>query len=209
MLVSPAYQYVSPFSPSLSEHPWSFHSEFLPGGAQTSWGICSSIPRLSTPHSSQHRLMRVTPTALLGSWVLQPIKDLMSLRTDFKTHAKWHGYVEEPAVKDFIARGVHPSQIKQSARNPLEREQVPRALGKLSRSCCQTSNNQSLFMSLEIPWGFFAQAVLCWLSRGSCHARKCQFKDITEKKRYDLQLPKGQSHEKPFAKGGMGKENGC
>jgi hypothetical protein len=38
--------------------------------------------------------MYVTPTALLGSWVLQPIEDMTSLGTDFETHAKWQGYVE-------------------------------------------------------------------------------------------------------------------
>ncbi len=68
--------------------------------------------------------------------------------------------------------------IEQSARNPLEHDQVPRALGESSRSCHQTSNNQFWFTSLEIPWGFLAQAALCWLSRGLCHARKCQFEDI-------------------------------
>jgi hypothetical protein len=54
--------------------------------------------------SNQPQLTRVTPTALLGSWVLQPIKDVTSLGTDFKTHAKWQGSVEEPAAKDFFAR---------------------------------------------------------------------------------------------------------
>jgi hypothetical protein len=42
-------------------------------------------------------------------------------------------------------------RIEQSVRNPLERDQVQRALGKLSRSCHSTSNNQPLFTSLEIP----------------------------------------------------------
>ncbi len=70
-------------------------------------------------------------------------------------------------------------QIEQSARNSLEHKQVPRALGESSRSCRQTSNNQPLFTSLIIPWGFLAWAVLCWLSGGLCHTRKCQFKDIT------------------------------
>ncbi len=68
--------------------------------------------------------------------------------------------------------------IEQSARNPLECNQVPRALGKLFRSCRQTSISQPWFTSLEIPWGFLAQAVLRWLSRGLCHRRKCQFEDI-------------------------------
>ncbi len=69
-------------------------------------------------------------------------------------------------------------QIEQSARNLLEQDQVQRAPEELSRSWCQTSNNQPLLMSLEIPWGFLSQAVLRWLSEGSCHARKCQFKNI-------------------------------
>jgi hypothetical protein len=50
--------------------------------------------------------MRVTPTALLGIWVLQPIEDMMSLGTDFETHAIWQGSVEENAAKDFVARKV-------------------------------------------------------------------------------------------------------
>ncbi len=55
----------------------------------------------------QPRLKRITPTALLGSWVLQPIKDVTSLGTDFEMHAYWQGYVEVPAAKDFVARKVH------------------------------------------------------------------------------------------------------
>ncbi len=56
--------------------------------------------------SNQPQLMHVTPTALLGSWVLQPIEGMTSLGTDFKTHAKWQGSVEEPTAKDFVARKV-------------------------------------------------------------------------------------------------------
>ncbi len=78
--------------------------------------------------SDKPRLLHVTLTAFLGSWVLQPIKDLMSLGTDFKMHANWQ---ERPHYC-----------IEQSARNQLERNQVPRALVELSRSCHQTSNNQ-------------------------------------------------------------------
>jgi hypothetical protein len=56
--------------------------------------------------SNQPQLMRITPTVFLGSWVVKPIKDLTSLGTDFETHAKWQGSIEEPAAKDFIARKV-------------------------------------------------------------------------------------------------------
>jgi hypothetical protein len=50
--------------------------------------------------------MRVTPTALLGSWVLQPIEGMTSLGTDFEKRAKWQGSVEEPAAKDFLVRKI-------------------------------------------------------------------------------------------------------
>ncbi len=56
--------------------------------------------------SNQPQLTRIIPTALLDSWGLQPIKDMTSLGTDFETHAKWQGSVEEPAAKNFVARKV-------------------------------------------------------------------------------------------------------
>jgi hypothetical protein len=61
--------------------------------------------------SNQPRLTRVTPTALLGSWVLQPIKGMLSIGTDFEKRAKWQGYIEEPAAKDFIARKVRTIEL--------------------------------------------------------------------------------------------------
>jgi hypothetical protein len=57
--------------------------------------------------SNQPQLTRITPTALLGSWVLQPIEGMQSLlRTDFEKHAKWQGFVEEPTAKDFMAMNI-------------------------------------------------------------------------------------------------------
>ncbi len=61
--------------------------------------------------SDQPRLTCVTPTALLASWVIQLIEGITSLGTDFETHAKCHGYVEEPAVKDFVARKVRTIKL--------------------------------------------------------------------------------------------------
>ncbi len=96
--------------------------------------------------------------------------------------------------------------IEWSAWNQLECNQLQRALGKLSRSCHQTSNNQPWFTSLEIPWGFLSRAVLHWFNGGLCHARKCQFEDLCEKKRYDSRSPNGRLHEKPSAEGRKRKE---
>jgi hypothetical protein len=55
--------------------------------------------------------MRVTPTVLLGSWVLQPIEGMMTLGTDFESHTKGQGSIEEPAVEDFVAREVHTIKL--------------------------------------------------------------------------------------------------
>ncbi len=106
----------------------------------------------------------------------------------------------------FYKEGPHYC-IEQSARNPLEHDQVPRALGEFSRSCRQTSNNQPQFTSSEIRWGFLAWAVLHWLSRDLCHARSTYLRILCEKKRYDSWSPNGRLHEKSLEKGGTGKEN--
>jgi hypothetical protein len=152
-----------------------------------SWAKASGTPKIKMTNckngtlSDQPWLMSVAPTALLGSWVLQPIEGMTSFGTDFDMHAKWQGSIEEPNAKDFVARKVCTIEYW-SARNQLEQDQVWRALGKLSKSCRQTSNNQPWFTTLEIPWGFLAWAVLCWLSRGLCHAIKCQLEEFCKEK---------------------------
>jgi hypothetical protein len=54
--------------------------------------------------SNQPRLTRITPSVLLGNWEYQPLKDMTSLRTDFKMHAYWQVYAEEPGMKELVAR---------------------------------------------------------------------------------------------------------
>jgi hypothetical protein len=43
---------------------------------------------------------------------------MMSLGTDFETHAIWQGYVEDPAAKDFCSEDGPHYCFEQSARNP-------------------------------------------------------------------------------------------
>ncbi len=57
--------------------------------------------------------MRVTPTVLLDSWVLQPIEGMTYLGTDFETHAEWQGSIEESAATDFVARKVHTTVLNE------------------------------------------------------------------------------------------------
>ncbi len=77
--------------------------------------------------------------------------------------------------KGFCSKEGPHYLMKWSARNHLECNQVQGAPEKSAGSCHQTSNNWPLFANLEIPCGFLSQAVLYRLSRGLCHARKCQF----------------------------------
>jgi hypothetical protein len=74
--------------------------------------------------------MCVTPTALLGIWVLQPIKGMMSLGTDFEKRAKWQGSVEESAAKDFVAREVHTiklTKVQGTSSNAIKCEECLRS----------------------------------------------------------------------------------
>ena len=63
---------------------------------------------------------------------------MTSLGTDFETHAIWQGYVEDPAAKDFVVRKAHT----------------------IALSKAQGTRQTTLFMSLDIPWGFHTRAVL-------------------------------------------------
>jgi hypothetical protein len=63
---------------------------------------------------------------------------MTSLGTVFETHAIWQGYVEDPAAKDFVARKAC----------------------FIALSKAWGTQQSTLFMSLEIPWGFNTQAVL-------------------------------------------------
>jgi hypothetical protein len=54
--------------------------------------------------------------ALLGHCGQQPLKDMMSLGTDFEMHAIWQGYVEEPAAKDFVAWKARTIALSEARR---------------------------------------------------------------------------------------------
>jgi hypothetical protein len=63
---------------------------------------------------------------------------MTSLGTEYEMHAIWQGYVEDPAVKDFVAR---------KART-------------IALSKAQGTQQSTILMILEIPWGFNTRAVL-------------------------------------------------
>jgi hypothetical protein len=42
---------------------------------------------------------------------------MMSLGTDFETHAIWQGYVEDPTAKDFVVRKARPIALSKVQGN--------------------------------------------------------------------------------------------
>ncbi len=74
--------------------------------------------------SNQPQLTRVTPTALLGSWVLQPIEGMTSHRTVFKKRAKMARVHWGTRCEGFFSKGGPHYRMERSARNHLERDQV-------------------------------------------------------------------------------------
>jgi hypothetical protein len=63
---------------------------------------------------------------------------MTSLGTDFEMCAIWQGYVKDPAAKVFVARKARTIALIEA----------------------QGTRQSTLFMSLEIPWGFHTGAVL-------------------------------------------------
>jgi hypothetical protein len=175
-----------------------------------SWEKCLSNPEdqddcKKGTLSDQPQLMRVTPTALLCSWVLQPIEDVTSLGTDFETHAKWQGSIEEPAAKDFVAREVCTIELNKVQGTKWKAIKCKERLGSHPEAVVRkaTFNLYSqVWKSLgdsvpELYCVDLAEAYVTWES--------VSLRILCEKKRYDLWLPNGCLHEKSLAKGGTGK----
>ena len=63
---------------------------------------------------------------------------MISIVTDFETHAIWQGYIEDPTAKDFVPKKARTIALRK----------------------VQGTRQSALFTSLEIPWGFLTRAVL-------------------------------------------------
>ncbi len=152
-------------------------------------------------------LTRFTPTALLGSWVLQPINDMTSLGTNFKMHANWQGYVEVPAAKGFVARKVRTialSEVQGTHWNTIKCQER-------SGNCPEAVIRQATINLDSWVWKFLGDSLPKLYCIDSAEAYVTQesvsSRILDEKIRYDLWLSNKLSHEKPLAKGRTGKEN--
>ncbi len=157
--------------------------------------------------SNQPRLTCITPIALLGSWVLQPVEGMTSLGTDFVKHAKWQGSIEEPAAKDFVARKVRIiewNEMQGTIWNVIKCKEC-------LRSCPEAVVRQATINLYSWVWkslgDSFPKLYCIDLAEAYVTQENVSLEILREKKRYDLQLPNGCSHEKPSVKGGTGKES--
>ena len=157
--------------------------------------------------SNQPQLTRVTPTALLGSWVVQPIEDVTSLETDFKMHAKWQGYIEEPTAKDFLVRKVRTIKSNKVHGTNWNTIKCKKCFGSRPEAVVRQATinlDSRVWKSLgdSLPELYCVDLAEAYVTQESVSSRI-----LCEKKRYDSWSPKGHLHEKPSAKGGTGKEN--
>jgi hypothetical protein len=154
--------------------------------------------------SNQPQLTRVTPTALLDSWVLQPIKGMTSLGTDFEKRAKWQGYVEEPAAKDFVARKIHTIKLTKVKRTSWKAIKCKERL----RSCPEAVVRQATINLYSGVWkslgDSFPKLYCVDLAEAYVTQESVSLRILCEKKRYASRSPNGRLNKKPSAKGGTG-----
>ncbi len=130
--------------------------------------------------------MCVTPTVLLGSRVLQPIKDMTSLGTDFEMNAKWQGSIEKPAAKDFVARKVRTIKLNEVQGTHWNRIKCKECLGSCPEAVVRQATinlDSRVWKSLgdSLPKLFCIDLVEAYVMLESVSSRI-----LCEKKRYDL-----------------------
>jgi hypothetical protein len=132
---------------------------------------------------------------------------MTSLGTDFETHAKWQGSIEEPTAKDFVARKVQTIASGKDRGTHWNRIKCKERLGNCPEAVLRQATinlNSRVWKSLEdsLPELYCVDLVKAYVMQEIVSSRI-----LCEKKSYDSRSPKGRLHEKPLAKGGTGKEN--
>jgi hypothetical protein len=130
---------------------------------------------------------------------------MTSLRTDFEKRAKWQGYVEEPAAKDFVARKVRTiklTEVQGTSWNAIKCKEHLRSCPEAVVKQATINLYSQVWKSLgeSFPKLYCIDLAEAYVTQESVSLR------IYVRRNYDLQLPNGRLHEKPLTKGGTGKE---
>ncbi len=132
---------------------------------------------------------------------------MTSLGTDFETHAKWQGSIEEPAAKDFVARKVRTIKLNEVQGTHWNANKCKERLGNHPEAVIRQASislDSQVWKSLgdSLPELYCVDLAEAYAMQESVSPRI-----LHEKKRNDSRSPTGHLHEKPSAKGGTGKEN--
>jgi hypothetical protein len=132
---------------------------------------------------------------------------MTSLGTDFKKHAKWQGSIEEPTAKNFVARKVRTIKLNKVQGTHWNVIKCKECLGNHLEAVVRQATI-SLYSQVWKSLGDSLPELYCIdLAEAYVMQENVSSRILGEKKRYESGSPNGRLHEKPSAKGGMGKEN--
>ncbi len=104
--------------------------------------------------------MRVTPTALLVTWVLQPIEGVTSFGTDFEKRAIWQESIEEPAAKEFVVKKVRTIEWNEVQGTSWKAITCKERLRNHPEAVVRQATINLDSVVWKSLWGFLSQAVL-------------------------------------------------
>jgi hypothetical protein len=114
------------------------------------------------------------------------IKDKTSLRTDFKTHAKWQGSVEECAAKDFVGRKVCTIELIEAQGTHCNPNKCQECLGNHPEAVIRQATI-SLYSRVWKSLGDSLPRLYCVdLEEAYVSQENVSLRILREKNRYDL-----------------------
>jgi hypothetical protein len=130
---------------------------------------------------------------------------MTSLGTDFKTHAKWQGSVEESTAKDIVARKVCTIKLNEVQGTNWNANKCKERLGSCPEAVIRQATINLYSQVWKSLWGSLSKLYCLDPAEAYFMQESVSSRMLCEKKRYDLRSPNGRLHEKPLAKGRTGK----
>jgi hypothetical protein len=107
---------------------------------------------------------------------------MTSLGTDFKTHAKWQGSVEEPAAKDFVARKVCTIELNEVQGTNWNANKCKERLGSCPEAVIRQATMLATINLDSRLWKSLGDSLpkLCCVDLAKAYVtqEKCQFEKI-------------------------------
>ncbi len=141
----------------------------LSSGAEASGSQKNKMTARKGTLSKWPQLTRVTPIALLCSWVGQPIKEWRSLGLTLRSVPYGKGPLRNPLQRiSYDRRSTLSNGMR--CKEPAGMRSGAKSAWEVIRQLSSDKQQSTLFTRSEIPWRFQSQAVLRWLSGGLGHA---------------------------------------